>query len=337
MIEFTEAKKKAKSIMPVLEYSAALKILERQLELNPENHDDNLVLRALTLWIENRLAQPHLKYLSKDQVNGVWGGSLTDALVKLGKNYNLAIDPKDPKIGSDFMRAILDGTISNEPPIPSANSYDWLEYQVKNAKYPLVNKSHAGHEWRTGTMEMNVVGIRGYIVPRGAVINYGNQWNDAIFIAWIDARGQKHCKAWAASTDPGRYYTHVNPINAGGTAHLVPGQYAYVTGWHKSPANVAFNQAGNKNGNVLCYRLNADTKQIDGNTKVTEDSPNNRYWINIHTGFSEGFVEYSSAGCQVIKSNGWYDWRWISFRDTLLQNKGGYFWYTLLNSGDLKI
>jgi hypothetical protein len=340
MISLEDARKKAKQLAHSIAVANLIdQVLERKLELTPANSDDSQDLKELTYFIENRLAQPHLGYLAPDQVNGVWGGSLTIALAELGKRHNIALDKAHPKIGSDFMRAILDGTLAKETPVPTANTYDWLEHQVKNAVYPAVNKTHAGRVWRTGKMEMNVVGIRGYMVPEGVTPNYGNLWNDTIFIAWIDTHGQKQCRAWAASTDPGRYYYHTKPINPQGTAHLVPGQYAYVKGWHQSPANVAFNQAGTKAGNVLCYRADAPTINLHDATRVTEDSPSSRYWINIHAGFqwsaTQG-VEWSSAGCQVIKAAGWTDWRWKTFRDTLLNNAGGFFWYTLLDSRNLK-
>lgn len=336
MITLELAKKKAKELSSERVSAKIIDILERNLLLTPENSDDTQDLKDLTYFIEHRLAQKHLRFLDPDQVNGLWGGSLTIALSLLGKKHNLALNKEVPTIGSDFMRAILDGSISNEEPVPTSNTYDWVKHQVLNAQYPLVNKTHNGKIWRDKPMEMNVVGVRGYMVPQGVVINHGNLWNDTIFIAWVDNQGKKHCKAWAASTDPGRYYYHTNPVNKDGTAHLVSGQYMYVVGWHQKPANVAFNQAGNNQGNVLCYRANSPTIDLNDHTRVTEDSPKGRYWINIHTGFGEILVEISSAGCQVIKANGWFDWRWVSFRDTLLKNKGGYFWYTLLDSFKLR-
>lgn len=319
MISPNDAAAKLRQIDPNLSPAAealAKRILDRQATLTPANHDDSPEARALTLFIEHRLAQPHLGYLAPDQVNGVWGGSTTGALRKLGARYDRALDPHHPVIGSDFLCAILDGTRANETPLPPANSYDWLERQVLLA----------GHAWSKGPMEMNAVGIRGYMVPAGIVPNVGNAWNDTIFLAWVDAKGVKHVTGWVASTDPGLYYYHTHPINPRGCAHLVPGQYRMQPGLHNG--HPAFVQAEP----VTVARTNA------ANYSDRSERQTGWFGVNNHAGFAwnetQG-VDASSAGCQVTKGAGWQDPRWLSYRDTLRQDPRGWHHYTLIEGTKL--
>lgn len=322
MLSYLDAAQKFRQIDPRIPRDVeelGQKILHREAVLTPENHDDNPSAKALLHWIEHRLAQPHLGFLAPDQVNEIWGGSTTVALKALGERYDLRLDPVHPMIGADFMRAILDGSKSNEEPLPKQNSYGWLQAQVERAD----------HVWVSGAMEFNVIGIRGYMVPQGVVANTGNLWNDTIFLAWKDRAGQAHVKSWAASTDPGVWYytVHANPR---GCAHLMPGQYKYGPGLHNG--HPAFIQAGN----VTVARTNA--ANYTDRSRVETDSPAGRFWIDNHAGFAfwdQQGVDNSSAGCQVIKGAGWKDWRWLDYHQTLIQEARGWHWYTLLEGPQL--
>ncbi len=317
MITAQEAKAKLKqidaSIKPDVEELAG-RILDKQETLNVDNHDNTEQAKRLTLFIERRLAQPHLNYMPADQVNGVWGGSLTDALEAVGKRYNVAFDADHPAIGSDLLRAILDGSKAAEAPVTPVNTYAWLKSQVLAA----------GHKWDSDQMRFNVVGIRGYMVPGGRVPNDGNLWNDVIFLAWIDDKGAERIKAYPATVDPGRYYYSTRPINPKGCAHLMPGQYSY--------------QKGSHNGHPAFVQAAAVTVARSNSANYTSASQTETGWfgINIHTGFGDRVVESTSAGCQCIKSNGWSDWRWVDFYSTLYSHAGKTFRYTLLESQKLK-
>lgn len=223
------------------------------------------------------------------------------------------------------MLALLDGTRPNERPMPAANSYDWLREQVK---------AHLGFTWTDLAMEMNVVGIRGYMVPVGQVANIGDRWNDTILVAWIDAAGHKRVKSWVASTDPGAYYYSTRPLHPQGCAHLVaPQQVRYQPGPHGSRQQPAFVQSSN----VTVARTNA-ANYTDRTHRFT-DTPANRFWINLHPGFAwteDQGVGASSAGCQNTKGAGWGDWRWLSLRDLLYTDRRGWFMYTLLEGVSLK-
>ena len=334
MITHAEAERKLRIIDPKINWDVevlACRILRRETQLTQhpagrgKSYDDTPAGKGLLHWIENRLAQPHLGYLDPSQVNEVWGGSTTQALQALGRNYHLAVDLKNPTIGADFLRAILDGTRPNETPLPAANSYDWLKTQVLE---------QPGFIWTDTPTQLNVIGIRGYMVPAGTVPNTGNQWNDTIFVAWIDGTGKKQVKAWAASTDPGIYYYHTRPLNPLGCAHLVaPQQVRYRPGPHGSQGMPAFVQ----DSNVTVARTNA-ANYTDQSKRYT-DTPQARFWINLHAGFayseSQG-VDYSSAGCQTTKGAGWGDWRWLSLRDLLYTDPRKHFLYTLLAGNALK-
>lgn len=300
-------------------------ILDGKFVLTQQNYDDTPERKDLLHWIEHRLAQPHLGYLAPDQVNETWGGSTTKALEVLGKNYHLKLDPNLPQIGTSFLCAILDGTKSNEKPLPAANSYDWLKAQVL---------AHANFVWTDEPMQMNVIGIRGYMLPHGVVMNHGNQWNDTIFVAWIDKAGKKQVKSWVGTTDPGYYYYHTHPINPLGCAHVVaPQQIRYVPGPHGRQQQPAFVQ----DSNVTVARTNA--ANYTDLTKRYTDTPGNRFWTNLHAGFAyndQQGVDASSAGCQTTKGAGWADWRWLALRNLLYLDPRKHFYYTLLDSRGLK-
>jgi len=312
MISIADAKTKLKQIDPGIRADVATlagRILDSQERLNVDNHDNTETAKLLTLFIERRLAQPHLKYMAEDQVNGVWGGSLTDALAALAVAYTLKFDNNHAVINSEIMRAILDGSKANEPSVPQANTYAWLRKQVQDA----------GFEWQTGKMQINAVGIRGYMVPQGVVPNDGNLWNDVIFLAYIDESGAERIRAYPATVDPGRYYYSTRPVNPKGCAHLTQGQWKY--------------QKGNHNGHPAFVQAGPVTVARTNSANYTDKSPRETGWfgINIHTGFGERTVENSSAGCQCIKSNGWADWRWVNFYTELYKHAGKTFNYTLLD------
>lgn len=277
--------------------------------------------KDLVQWIESRLAQPHLGYLAPNQVNGLWGGSTTEALIDLGKRFGLGVAQDDPRIGQNLLTAILDGSKSNEPVIDAQpNTYEWFK-QVY---------AKLGHEFREKTNHFNVCGIRGYLMPHGAVRNFGDKWNDTIFLIWIDATGKKRVEPFVASTDAGLYYYSIAPV-PGGCAHLIEGQWIMEPGPHNGIP--AFIQAGP----VTVARTNTPDYD-ESSPRTTDNYPSNPYWINLHMGWEYGYesVYNSSAGCQVIKSAGQTGWQWQQFYSLLIQNKTLKFLYTLINSQTLK-
>lgn len=325
MITTAQAKKKILQINPSTDKvtkQLLLDILDRKLEYTQKESFRKPEYKDLTLWIEDRLAQPHLKYLAPDQVNTIWGGSTTNALVALGKQFSIAVDKKSPIIGATLLTALLDGSKSNEEKISAKpNSYDWFKQVYTKLGY----EKH----FRNGPMQFNVCGIRGYLNLE-PVRNFGDEWNDTLFLVWIDKAGVKHVKPYAASTDAGLYYYRDNPV-PGECAHLIEGVWDYEPGPHNG--RPAFIQAGK----VTVARTN--TANYDDSTpRTTDNYPHNPYWINIHMGWEYGAesVYNSSAGCQVIKSAGETGWQWVDFRDTLYLNVDRKFKYMLVNSTTLQ-
>lgn len=298
MITHEQAKEKIKLIDPRIPadvHAFLVDILDRKSVISQDNHDDTIVGKKAIHWIENRLAQPHLGYLAPDQVNEIWGGSTTTALIRLGQRYQFKFSGI---IGADTLAAVLDGTRPNEEPIPKANTYDWVKFMAGKAKGPWFDKPN----------KINIVAVRGYMLPNGKVENIGNRFNDTFFLAWIDKNGNKRVKAYVGSVDPGLYYYSTNPINPIGCAHLDFGVWDYETGFHKG--HPAFTQAAP-------FRV-ARTNSANFTKRTYRDT--GFFGINIHPAFAFGgvdTVDSSSAGCQTPKAAGWNDPIWIDFRETM--------------------
>lgn len=80
-------------------------VLKHEKELTPENTRQDTIF-----WLESRLAQEHLAYLAKDQVNKVWGKSTSLAIKELADNWYLKFDANAPVVGQSNLLAILDGS-----------------------------------------------------------------------------------------------------------------------------------------------------------------------------------------------------------------------------------
>lgn len=273
------------------------------------------------LWLEARLAQDHIGFLDKSQVNGRWGQSTTDAIYAYAekiKHPNLKLISSGT-VDKVILESLINGGVSNTKSFdPIKETYDWLQDLVESR----------GYKWDSRPNHMNLVGIRGYIFKQGTVENTGNLYNDAMFVAWVTPQGEKKYKHYICSTDPGAYYYN----NVGGTtnpkgcAHLVPGQYAYIKGLHGSNPYTALVQ----NGPTLVARANR--------ANYRDTDPRDRGWFGIHIHAAGLYtVDNWSAGCQVIMTNGrgpgsnWHD-----FITTVLQDPDEAMLYTLIDSRDIQ-
>lgn len=272
------------------------------------------------LWLEVRLAQPHIGFLEKSQVNGRWGQSTTDAL------YNYAVKIKHPNLkliqtgvlDKILLESLIQGSVSNQVKLdPVTDTYDWLKYQVTSR----------GHVWEDKPNSFNLIGIRGYIFGTGTVENKGNLYNDAIFVAWISPTGEKKYRHFVASVDPGAYYYNNlgGETNSAGCAHLVSGQYAYVIGRHGAAQYKALVQ----NGPVLVARTNK--------ANFTDKDPRDRGWFGVHIHAGGLYtVDNWSAGCQVIMTNGrGAGSKYDEFISLVSQDTDDKMYYTLIDGTDL--
>lgn len=258
-------------------------------------------------WLEARLASEHLGYLAKDQVNGLWGHSTTEALALVAQTYGL---PFEGILNRELLLAVLDGQKSARQHQSTPNSYQWLQGLVRAA----------GGHWDDKPDYLNLIGIRGYLLPTGKLENIPDIYNDTLFQAWRDATGREHVQAFVASTDPGRYYYRYRKLNPHGCAWLQPGQYCYQRGIHMTyPALV---QAAA----VKLKRIGESGSPAAGDT-----SESGWFGINIHAGTGGPDVYNASAGCQVIQSYGPQGWQWQKFWSQVAGSPNRIFLYTLID------
>lgn len=261
--------------------------------------------------IEARLAQENLAYLAKDQVNGVWGGSTSDAFKTLAEVYKEQGVVYKGVIHRDLLIALIDGTRSPSDIQSKPNTYEWLKELVLSK----------GHVWQEQELEMNIVGIQGYLIERGGKVeNRPNSYNDTIFLAWVQ-NGVKHVKPFVASVDPGRYYEQ-KPLNPKGCAHLCEGQYDYTIGVHR-------------NYRALVQGANyVDVERWHGMQRPANPYRERVAYIglNIHAGTLGPLVENASAGCQVILSAGYRGYQWQQFINLCDLDPNKRYKYTLIKN-----
>tara|TARA_R110002012_G_scaffold80469_4_gene204179 strand:- start:697 stop:1266 length:570 start_codon:yes stop_codon:yes gene_type:complete len=145
-----------------------------------------------------------------------------------------------------------------------------------------------GHAvFTSGKYNLNIIGIR---KKDGEV----NKFDDRICVVYKDDSGWI-TKTWEATCDPGRYWLN-KPMNVGGTAILVPGQYRGVYKIDKHAGK--YDALCQRNGKVKTYRDSNKDSIIDADVQsITKGY----YGINIHkAGASSTQVDKWSAGCQVF-------------------------------------
>lgn len=176
--------------------------------------------------------------------------------------------------------------------------------------------------FESGDYNLNLIGVRSSSPKPGHF--------DDVLVCLYKVGGLWRGHVWPITTDPGAHYLK-NPINAEGTAILVPGQYrgAYVIGTHKGYK--AFVQHG---AEVKVWRdRNKDTVLNWG------QGPGEPGWygINIHRAKEEGVTDSPdsySAGCQVFAVRREHD-ALMELAEKAKSIYGDKFTYTLLEEGDL--
>jgi hypothetical protein len=184
-----------------------------------------------------------------------------------------------------------------------------------------------GYKWfEEGDFNLNLIGVRNS--DTGDTVT--NAFDDTFFIAYRDA-GKWKIHNYACTTDPGAHWQQA-PMNAGGTASLVPNQYRST--W-RIDLHQGVYKALKQFKAVDTYRdKNKDLKY----TRHIEDITNGIYGINIHRASATGVsnrVDKWSAGCQVIADSA--DFANLMYLAHVAEKKyGNSFTYTLLESKNIK-
>lgn len=313
MITLEQAKNKLDLLAPDLSPQSRglfLSVLDGQKQISQRDTHYDTRAQEYIGWLEQRLASKHLRYLAEDQANGLWGQSTTDALALLARTYGLKFSGA---LDNQLLTAVLDGQKSPDVKQGKANTYEWLRDLVTGC----------GYRWDDGNGFVNLVGIRGYILPTGKVANVPDIYNDTIFVAYRDSSGS-YAVPFVASTDPGRYYYAMRRLNPQGCAYLMPGQHEYIKGRHITQSSNYPALNPKNDGWVPVYRIDK-SGSVNANAIKTQAR-----WINIHAGTGGPTVYNASAGCQVIQSNGQSGWQWRKFWELISKAPNEIFCYTLL-------
>ncbi|WP_454617625.1 glycosyl hydrolase 108 family protein [Bradyrhizobium cenepequi] len=154
-----------------------------------------------------------------------------------------------------------------------------------------------GYQVDRGPGELNIVYVEG-MNPDGTPNNdEANKWNDLRLLIRFEGGQPKIVGKWAATTEPGRYYTE-NPLSPLGCARIAFGQYvSWQVGMHhagKPSGHEALVQTG---GLVtVCRDLNKDGLRMGDRCETGE------FFINQHWGYDLAEVDKASAGCLVGQS-----------------------------------
>ena len=270
----------------------------------------NADMSSVVQWMEERLAQ--FGYLSKDQVNNLWSDSTDKALIRLHYRYtgrDLLV------LGSYINKPLLEFLVDGQKAYIEQESrfesfYDFLENMVTSR----------GYEWYNSNNKVNMVGLRGYLIPEGKIANIEDVYNDTIFQAYKDKYGNKFVKGFTASCDPGSYYYKHKVLNRKGCAHLKDGQWMWQRGRHGISQYRAFVQAAP----VTVVR------SFRGVIKEGDFEETGYFGINGHAGTFSKRVWNASAGCQVVFGHRWSN-TFKTFRENAYQASQTYFPYTLLS------
>ncbi|MCW4027963.1 MAG: hypothetical protein NWE76_10840 [Candidatus Bathyarchaeota archaeon] len=137
--------------------------------------------------------------------------------------------------------------------------------------------------------DLNIIGIRSSN-PRA------NMFDDLLCCAYREERGGPWVvRYWEATTDPGKYYLQ-NPLDSGGTAIIVEGQYrgAYGLGTHAGQ----YEALCQINGKIKVYRDANRDEVLDHDSESIQEG---YFGCNIHkAGANSLNVDKWSAGCQVF-------------------------------------
>ena len=130
-----------------------------------------------------------------------------------------------------------------------------------------------GYQVDRGPGELNIVYVEGMNSDGTPNADEANKWNDLRLLIRFEGGAPKIVGEWAATTEPGRYYTD-HPVNPLGAARIEFGQYkAWQVGIHHE-SHEALVQTG---GEVtVCRDLNKDGQRTGDKRQTGE------FGINQH-------------------------------------------------------
>ena len=178
-----------------------------------------------------------------------------------------------------------------------------------------------GYQFYDGNkpFNVNIFGIR-------CAIN-SNMYDDLICVAYKDNELNTNVEIFQGTTDPGRYWLE-HPMNSGGTATLVEGQYkSYKIDKHQGKYK------------AICQRRNKVKVYRDGNKDAIHDMEaesitEGYYGINIHKSSPYStYVNKWSAGCQVFREERQFN-RLMEIAEKSISIYGNKLTYTLFNKAD---
>lgn len=194
------------------------------------------------------------------------------------------------------------------------------EFTVQEILSAFSNKKYTLHPL------INIFGIRNETIAP-------NAFDDTVGILYATEDGWELVQ-YDATTDPGLYWL-VNPLNEGGTAILLPGQYkgVYKIGLHKGYK--AFEQVGNMSyvrdndrDKVLDFELMLDIKNIfTANIKSNIHRANDK-WKSVQ-------VDKWSAACQVLADPNEFKSLLDIAEDYIKKGNNNLFDYTLFTLKDV--
>lgn len=184
-----------------------------------------------------------------------------------------------------------------------------------------------GYSFFKGVYNLNIIGVRSK-----ESVKQSNKFDDILIVAFGLATSGYNSSTkfiFQITTDPGIKSLKA-PMNAKGTAILVPGQYR---GSHKLGLHQGKYEALVQCAPVKVYR-DANRDDILDMDKRTIDT--GMFGINIHkAGIASVIVDGWSAGCQVLAKNDEYEIFMDLCRKQKLAGYGDKFTYTLLEEKDL--
>jgi predicted chitinase len=172
------------------------------------------------------------------------------------------------------------------PPKPAAVQSDL-------AHHIIAAMERKGYQIDRGPNEINIVYVEGMNADGSPNDNEANKWNDLRLLIRFEGGEPRIIGKWAATTEPGRYYTE-HPLSPGGAARIEFGQYrAWQVGIHRGDHEALVQTGGHV---TVCRDENRDNLRT-GDPRQTGD-----FGINQHWGYDLASVDKASAGCLVGQS-----------------------------------
>jgi hypothetical protein len=218
-------------------------------------------------------------------VDGQFGPVSQWALAALLKRLGLT---KAAVIDAPGARALLEGAGSDPFPIQPRNTLAGR----------LVQALQAQQHWIQRQAEcVNIVYVEGLDPDGTRNSDAPNVFNDVRFALRITPSGAPDILgAWEATTEPGKYYTVIAPLDPRGAARIAFGQYkAWSVGIH-NPRSKNAHEALVQTASITVYRdLNQDFERPG-------DAPcDGLFGVNQHCGYDmkKSDIGRASAGCLV--------------------------------------